>query len=260
MRLLTEGYLVKGSTTSPEKVADLKILGIDAYLASLMPEPQGEGWAELLDVDCLIVDIPPRLSRQGGDFHPQQMDFLMAMLKKRQVAKIIYISSTSVYPEFNRIMMEADVQEPSQSASPALVRAEARVVESARTNCEVTVLRCGGLMGYDRIPGKYVRGKKNMHTGDIPVNYIHRDDVIGIIVALLTSENSGGVYNAVAPLHPPRRSVYESSCQEFGWEAPTFTTPAFTESYKIVSSDKLAALLNYTFCYPDPLAFHYESV
>ncbi len=98
-----------------------------------------------------------------------------------------------------------------------------------------------------------------MTTGDVPVNYIHRDDVVGIISALLASDQSGGVYNVVAPQHPPRRSVYESSCNQFGWEVPTFAEPEQPEPFKIVSSDKLTALLNYTFHYPDPLGFYYEA-
>ena len=258
VRLLAEGYLVKGSTTSPEKLPLLKHLGIEAYVASLNPEPQGSYWPELLDVGSLIVDIPPRASRQGGEFHPQQMEFLADLIKKSSVSKIIYVSSTSVYPEVNGIVVETDVVEPGQSAAPALLQAETSMLALASTSRQVTVLRCGGLMGYDRIPGKYVRGKQHMTTGDVPVNYIHRDDVVGIISALLTSGESGGVYNAVAPQHPARRQVYESSCQQFGWEAPTFIAPERPEAYKIVSSEKIGDLLNYRFHYPDPLAFHYQ--
>lgn len=258
VRLQAEGYLVKGSTTSPEKLPLLRYLSIEAYLASLNPDPKGEHWPELLDANILVVDIPPRASRQGGEFHPQQMEFLAALIKKSSVSKIIYVSSTSVYPEVNRIVVETDVLEPAQSAAPALLQAETTMLALASAGRQVTILRCGGLMGYDRIPGKYVRGKQNMTTGDIPVNYIHRDDVVGIIKALLASGESGGVYNAVAPQHPARRQVYESSCHQFGWEPPTFITPATPEPYKIVSSEKMSDLLNYRFHYPDPLAFHYQ--
>jgi nucleoside-diphosphate-sugar epimerase len=258
VHLLAEGYLVKGSTTSPEKLDALKHMGIEAYVASLNPQPQGEHWPELLDADCVVVDIPPRASYQGGDFHPQQMKFLAGLLKNTSVSKIIYISTTSVYPEVNRTVTETDVVEPTQSAAPALVEAEASLLQLASASRQVSVLRCGGLMGYDRIPGKYVRGKQNMTTGDLPVNYIHRDDVVGIISALLTSDRAEGVYNAVAPQHPTRRRAYEVSCQQFGWEAPTFMTPKVPDAYKIVSSEKISDLLNYRFQYPDPLAFYYQ--
>ncbi len=258
VRLLAEGYLVKGSTTSPEKLPALKHLGIEAYVASLSPEPHGEHWPELLDVHFLIVDIPPRVSKQGGDFHPQQIGFLTDLIKKASVLKIIYVSTTSVYPEVNRIVTETDVLEPSQSVAAELLQAEKSMLVLGSTGREVTVLRCGGLMGYDRIPGKYVRGKKKMTTGDIPVNYVHRDDVVGVISAMLASGESGGVYNVVAPQHPTRRSVYESSCHQFGWEAPTFKDPEAPKPYKVVSSDKISALLDYRFRYPNPLDFYYQ--
>ena len=48
VQLLAEGYLVKGSTTSPEKVPLLQQTGVEAYAASLTPDPQGTHWVALL--------------------------------------------------------------------------------------------------------------------------------------------------------------------------------------------------------------------
>lgn len=249
---------VKGSTTSPDKLETLRKAGIEAYAVSLSPEPQGGGWQELLNVDSLIVDIPPRSSKQGEEFHPQQIQHLAELIKKSPVSEIIYVSSTSVYPELNRVVQEEDVVRADQSAAPHLVEAEHALTSLRGTNRKVAVLRCGGLMGYDRIPGKYVRGKKGITTGHVPVNYVHRDDVVAIIGALLTSGITDETLNVVAPQHPVRREVYGSSCREFGWESPTFAEPEQVESFKVVSSDKIIRLLNYTFLFPDPLSFYYR--
>lgn len=256
-QLVAEGYLVKGSTTTPEKVPLLQKSGVEVYVASLTPDPLGTHWAELLDVDCLIVDIPPRLVKQSGDFHPQQMQNLADMILSTSISEIIYVSSTSVYPELSRVLAEEDVVDPDTSASPALVQAE-QIMTGLRTDMRtVTVLRCGGLMGYDRIPGKYVRGKKDITTGQVPVNYVHRDDVVTIISTLLARGIPDETYNVVAPQHPVRRRVYEKSCQQFGWEVPTFIDPADPESFKIVSSDKLTTALAYDWRYPDPVTFYF---
>ena len=256
-QLLAEGYLVKGSTTTPEKVPLLQQIGVEAYVASLGPEPVGTHWSELLDTDCLIVDIPPRLSRQLGDFHPQQMQNLAEMVLPTSISEIIYVSTTSVYPELSRVLVEEDVVDPGTSASPMLVQAE-QIMNSLRTKTRhVTVLRSGGLMGYDRIPGKYVRGKKDVSTGQVPVNYVHRDDVVKIINALLARGIGDETYNVVAPQHPVRRRVYETSCQQFGWEVPTFVDPAWPEPFKVLSSEKLTTSLAYDWRYPDPLTFYY---
>jgi len=260
-RLRESGYaVVKGSTTSPEKLPKLREAGVEAYVAALDPEPRGQEWASLLQTDRLVVDIPPRLSRQSGDFHPQQMRNLAALIENSLISEIIYVSSTSVYPEMSRVMVEEDVTHAEDSASPFLVQAEQVMTSLRRKGRTVAVLRFGGLMGYDRIPGKYVRGKKDLTTGDVPVNYVHRDDAVALIEALLARGTDDETYNGVAPEHPTRRSVYEKSCWENAWEIPTFFDPASPAPYKKVSSKKITQHLGFTFAYPDPLSFHYEAI
>ncbi len=258
VHLLERGYTaIKGSTTSSDKVPQLREAGIDAYALVLDPDPKGRNWTEFLQADTLIVDIPPRLTKQGGDFHPQQMRNLVGMIEKSCTSEILYVSSTSVYPELSRVVVEDDVIDPAESASPYLVDAEQIITSLRKAGRTATILRCGGLMGYDRIPGKYVRGKKDIATGDVPVNYIHRDDVVAIISKLLVRGIGNETFNMVAPDHPPRRAVYEKSCQEHGWELPTFTEPENSKPFKIVSSEKIARHLHYSFLYPSPLRFPY---
>ncbi len=88
-------------------------------------------------------------------------------------------------------------------------------------------------MGYDRIPGKYVRGKQDITTGEVPVNYLHRDDAVEIIATVLGGTVPNETYNVVAPLHPPRREVYLWSCLQFGWEVPTFKQPSVDRAVQI---------------------------
>lgn len=256
-QLLSAGYAVKGTTTTPAKLSTLAEKGITPYLAALDPAPTGPHWAEILDADYLIVDVPPRRSQQGGEFHPQQISHMAELVKNSSITAIIQISSTSVYRELGQSVVEDDVQQVAESGAPALMEAELIMASLRRPGRNVAVLRCGGLMGYDRIPGKYVRGKKDITTGALPVNYIHRDDVIGSIMALLAGTVPDETFNVVTPLHPTRREVYLSSCAQFGWEAPTFKEPTVDEPYKLVLSDKLVEAIGYTFKYADPLKFHY---
>ncbi len=250
-QLVTENHKVKGSTTRPEKLSSLRALGIEPLWLQLTPEPKGIGWDYLLDCEVLIVNIPPRLERTGAAHHPAQIRHLVELLKSSPVQQVIYISSTSVYPELNREVYEEDVVYPSQSASPSLVEAEQMIVNLPQQSL---VLRCGGLMGYDRIPAKYVSGKKDITTGEVPVNYIHRDDVIGVIKAFLQNPLLwNDTYNVVAPLHPTRREVYLSS-SVLGYEAPTFSAPS-ANPFKVIASKKLTDKLPYSFLYPNPLDF-----
>ncbi|MDB5243096.1 MAG: NAD(P)-dependent oxidoreductase [Spirosoma sp.] len=252
-RLVAENYTVRGSTTSVDKLSLLRRKGIDAYQLQLTPEPIGDLQA-LLEADTLIVNVPPKAGKLGDDFHPQQIQTLLAAIRRSPVRHIIYVSTTSVYPETSSVVQEEDVTWPDQSAAPALVQAE-RFVQSLEPDRIVTILRCGGLMGYDRMPGKYVAGR-TIDSGVVPVNYLHRDDAIGILIALISSQLRG-VFNAVAPEHPTREAIYRKSCFDFGYELPVFVQPTQPIPFKVVSPAKLMQATQYRFQYPDPLKFLY---
>jgi len=253
--LAGQGHTVKGSTTSLNKLALLRKAGIQPFCLNLTPDAQGIGWDFFLKTDLLIVNIPPRLERAGVAFHPAQMAALAEMLMASPVRRVVYVSSTSVYPELNREMTEEDVTTPAQSAAPALVVAE-QLIQALPVPS--LVLRCGGLMGYERIAGKYVSGKKNLETGDVPVNYVHRDDVVLAVTHFVASMvHQNGVFNVVAPQHPTRRQIYQATCLPFGYEMPTFVQPSVFWPFKVVSSQKLISQTNFLFKYPNPILFSY---
>ncbi|WP_405516930.1 SDR family NAD(P)-dependent oxidoreductase [Spirosoma sp. KNUC1025] len=253
--LLSKGYQVKGSATSSDKVSVLKRQGIEAYQLQLNPAPT-EDLDVLLKADILLINIPPKAGKQGNEFHPEQIRHLTLAIPQSPIKHVIYVSSTSVYPELKRTVIEDDVNEPQQSAAPALVEAEQLVLALAPGRT-VTVLRCAGLMGYNRIPGKYVAGR-TVDSGAVPVNYLHRDDAVGILAAII-QQKMAGTFNAVAPEHPTREAVYRKSCADFGYELPTFVEPEKPVSFKIIGSEKLLNELDYSFRFSNPLSFFYQS-
>lgn len=253
-KLLRENFLVKGSTTSVEKADLVRLDGIETYPLQLSPEPIGD-LTQLLQADTLVVNVPPKAGKLGEDFHPAQVNSLTEAIRQSPIKHVIYVSSTSVYPELNRVVVEEDVTELQQSASPGLTKAE-QLIQSLAPERLVTILRCGGLMGYDRIPGKYIAGR-TVDSGNVPVNYLHRDDAVGILTAIIHKQISG-TFNAVAPEHPTREAIYRKSCTDFGYELPTFIVPAESVPYKVISVLKLSQATQYQFLYPNPLAFFYS--
>ena len=254
--LLAQGLAVKGSTTTPGKLATLAAAGIQPFLLSLRPHPAPEQLGELhelLDADLLVIDIPPGVEKQGPSFHPDQIRFLVERLKDSPVQRVIYVSSTSVYPEVNREVDETEPLAGHDATSTAILQAEGMVQGWGR---DWVILRCGGLMGYNRIAGRYVAGKKDLRTGDVPVNFVHRDDVVGIISRVIGQGTRNQVYNVVAPLHPKRREVYARNAAEFGYALPEYADGPLP-NHKIVSSRKLVQDLQYTFRYEDPVSFAY---
>ncbi|RYF71601.1 MAG: SDR family NAD(P)-dependent oxidoreductase [Cytophagaceae bacterium] len=253
-RLQQMGIEVRGSTTTPEKVPQLRQKGIDTYLLQLNPAPEGD-LSALLNVDYLVVNIPPKAGKQGDAFHPEQMRLLAAQVRSSRIKHILYVSSTSVYPELNREMIEADVITPDQSAAPALATAEQNWLSLADERA-VTIVRCAGLMGGQRIPGKYVAGR-TVDSGNVPVNYLHQVDAVGL-VATAIEQGLTGTFNAVAPQHPTREAIYRKSCADFGYALPTFVEPTEPIPFKVINGDKLTQATGYVFTYPDPLAFPYN--
>lgn len=252
-RLVQEGYRVKGATRTPEKLAQIEAQGAAAYLVNLPAQAANDQLNELLDCDLLIINIPPQRRSGLPSAHGEHMDYLAEkMRQKARIPQVIYVSSTSVYRDTN-----GEVTETSALNSPkedVIVYAE----QLLQREFGAAILRCGGLMGQDRIPGKYFIGR-TVDTGEIPVNFIHQADVIGLLLAMIHKGITREVYNAVAPLHPTRREIYLANAAKFGWQPPVFTVPAQPIPFKIVSSDKAIRELGYEFVFPDPMQFTYDT-
>lgn len=252
--LVEKDFQVKGSKTATDYFPQLTQRGIKPFEINFNPSVNREKISNFLQVDILIIAIPPRIRTQGQDFHITQIQSLIAHLQQSTVKKIIYISSTSVYPNVEKEVFEEDVSSAETANNQTLWQVENLLLH---IGIPLTVLRCGGLMGYDRIPVKYFEGKKGLTTGKIPVNFVHRDDVIEIIYTLLQQDIWGEVLNVVAPQHPIREKVYLKNATDLGFTPPEFLDVP-PKNFKIINGDKLIRLLSYAYKYPDPLSFRYK--
>ena len=99
---------------------------------------------------------------------------------------MLFISSTSVYGEENLIVTEETELNPDTESGKQLVQTE-QLLQS-NLNFKTTILRFGGLIGEDRHPIKFLAGRKNIENPNAPINLIHQDDCIGIIMEILEIE------------------------------------------------------------------------
>lgn len=261
--LVAQGYQVKGSTTQTTKLSLLQENNIEAFLIKLTPELEAENIAQFLDTQTLVINIPPGVRSQGEEFHPAQIKALLPLIEQSSLKNIIYVSSTSVYPNVNRVVDETEPVGNTDGSvdgvrglyvNRALLKAESMIQAVPSKN--VTILRPGGLIGEDRIPGRYVAGKKDITTGNVPVNYVHPVDLVQIIVEIIQQNVWGEVFNVVTPEHPTRREVYNQNAEMFGLEPPTYAEGS--PDFKIIDGKKLIETLNYEFKYPNPLEFRYK--
>jgi len=249
-RLIECCCYVKGATRTPEKLPTLKGYGIDPYLINLKPEIEGENLEEFFSSEGLIINIPPERREDVLEHHSQQIEALLPHIQNSPVEKVLFVSSTSVYPALNKPIREEDASPNSSPMGAALLKAEELLMNE--TSVMTTSVRFCGLMGYERKPGRFFAGKKNVPRGKEPVNFIHRDDCIEIICNILKEEKWGQIYNACADVHPTKKEFYSAAAKAIGLEPPEFSDEN-EAPFRIIDSEKLKADLNYTFKYPNPM-------
>lgn len=250
-RLVQEGYTVKGSVTSPDKFEQLRQKGITPFQLLITDTGfTGDDLTAFLESEILIINIPPSRRDDIVHYHQAQMKLLFEQVIKSPVRCLLFISSSSIYPDLNQEVTELETALPTKNSGKALLAVE----KMFRTNIQLmtTIVRFAGLIGYDRLPGRFLAGKKNLENGNAPVNVIHQDDCIELLTTIIRQQVWGEIFNACADLHPTRKEFYTIAAQKAGLEPPTFKGAGDTQ-FKIIISDKIKQRLNYAFKYPDPL-------
>jgi nucleoside-diphosphate-sugar epimerase len=247
--LIEKGYSVNGSTTTPGKLDVMESRGIKPFYLVLEPGLRGRDIDDFFHSDVIVINFPPEKRKDIVEYHRAQISSLIAQIKLSPINKVLFVSSTSVYPNVNREVFEDEMALPEKASGKALSAVEKMLAACAEF--KTTVLRFGGLIGYDRMPGRFLAGKSGISGGYSPVNLIHRDDCIRIINKIIELGVWGEVLNACADGHPLRKEYYVAQARKTGLEPPRFLESG-RAGYKVVRSDRLKRLLGYEFEYPDP--------
>ncbi|MFA5329943.1 MAG: NAD-dependent epimerase/dehydratase family protein [Prolixibacteraceae bacterium] len=248
--LAEKGFSVKGSVTSPEKFTTLFSAGISPFRLLLSPEELVIEEPDFFETDILIISVPPRRITGIEEVYPDQIRQIIPYIVMFGIEKVIFISSTSVYPENNQHATESDQFSPDKESGIALLLAENLL--TSQTDFRTTVLRFGGLIGADRNPAKFLL-KSTRTIANAPVNLIHRDDCIGIITAIIEQNLWGETLNACSPEHPLKKEFYGKAAQISGLPEPQVGEKV--ETFKTIDSRKLMQLLNYKFIYSSPMEY-----
>lgn len=250
-KLISAGYKVKGSVTTSEKKELLQQAAIWPFRLVLSAESILLDNPGLFDTDILIVSVPPRRVPDIEELFPAQIGHLIRRIEQSEIKKVIFISSTSVYQESEGLALETDVLMPDKASGRALLEVENQL--RLNSNFKTTIIRFGGLIGGDRNPARFLSRKQEAVSGEKPVNLIHRDDCIHIIMEIIRQNAWGETFNACCPEHPTRKEFYQKASDISGIPAPQFSDKF--EPYKIVDSSKLINFLDYRFKYPSPMNY-----
>ena len=244
--LIKNGFFVHGSTTTSQKMSVLAESNIVPFLVQLDTEITGDPIQQFLDADLLIINIPPGRHRGIENNYVGKMKKLAAELSKSPITKIIFISSSSVYPEINEVVTENTPVELKNETAKNLLLAEE--VFKNLSQIKTTILRLSGLIGPNRHPGRFFAGKENIPNGLAPINLIHLDDCIGLIKWIIEKEIWGETLNGVAPDHPQKMVFYGLASEKYSQSSVQFITEK--KAFKIVSSAKIIEEYGYQFKVP----------
>lgn len=226
--LAKKDYTIKGSNTTNRNTITFKANNISPYIVDIS---KNEKFTDFLTANVLVILIT---NKNSTDFKR-----LITQIEKSSVQNVIFISSTSVYGNSNDLVTETS---PVKNTPLA----EIENLFRANTNFNTTIVRFGGLFGYDRKPGKYIKPDKQIENPEGFINLIHQDDCIAIIEKIITNNCYNETLNASADSHPTRKAFYTKEVLKLRKEAPIFNKQSATE-YKIVSNEKLKRILQYEF-------------
>lgn len=254
--VLKEGYSIKGSTTTVDKKEMLENVGIQHFPIALEVENFSAPVDAFLDgSQTLIIAIPPKLRGKNKDYSDaennsfvKKIENLVPFIQKSSIENVLFISSTAVYGEANTVVDENTIAIPVTESGKQLLEIEQLLL--ANTSFKTTILRFGGLIGEDRNPARFLAGKENVPNPEAPINLIHLDDCIGVILKILESKTWNITLNAVTPYHPSRKEYYTKKALTSKLIPPTFNeeNPSIG---KTISSDYLIQKLNYTYTKTD---------
>jgi nucleoside-diphosphate-sugar epimerase len=253
--LLDNGFSVKGSTTSVQKLSVLENSGILAFQIELsQTKIQGEVDFFLENSKILIIDVPPKLRGNSNENFVGKIEKLIPFIEKSSVENVIFISSTSVYGDTSSALSvtEETKLNPDTESGKQLIQAE-QLLQS-NPNFKTTILRFGGLIGEDRHPIKFLAGRKNIENPNAPINLIHQQDCIGIILEILRQAQNDKLernetFNAVTPFHPSRKEYYTQKAIDLNLDLPEFNVEN-SNFGKTISSSKIERVLRYAFVKP----------
>ena len=199
--LVRQGHEVFGvrrsSNTSDLTAAGIKPLVADITKpAELAQLPGPFDWV----VNCVS-------SNKGGVEEYRQIYLegtrhLIDWLSAAPPQKFVYTSSTSVYGQNDGSQVkESSPAEPGTETGKVLVETENLLLAAAQQKkFPAVILRVAGIYGPERghLFQQYLKNEARIPgQGERLINMIHRDDLVGVIIAALKNGRAGEIYNAV---------------------------------------------------------------
>jgi nucleoside-diphosphate-sugar epimerase len=188
------------------------------------------------------------------------MQNVLELLSKLPPKKFVYTSSTGVYGQNDgSVVTEASPTIPESETAAVLIETEKMLLAAARErNFPAIVLRVSGIYG----PGRgywlkqFQNGEARLEAdGRRILNMVHRDDVVGAIIAALERGRPGEIYNVSDDEPVTQMELFKWLSEKRGKplppvaEAGTSATRKRAATSKRVSNARLTTELGYRLKY-----------
>jgi len=260
--LVRQGHEVFGVRRSVENAADLTAAGIKPLAADITKPADLANLPGPFDwvVNCVS-------SNKGGVEEYRQIYLegtrnLIAWLATAPPRKFVYTSSTSVYGQTDASQVkESSPTEPASETGRLLVETENLLLNAAKEKkLPAVVLRVAGIYGPERghLFLQYLKNEARIPgQGERFINMIHRDDLIGVIIAALKNGRPGEIYNTVDDEPIAMIHFFRWLSETLGKWMPPFATEEENAqrkrglTNKKVQNRRLKMELGYQFKYPN---------
>jgi nucleoside-diphosphate-sugar epimerase len=240
-QLMEKGYTVKGTTTTEDKITVLERAGVVPYLLALNEDRALIDFvaleAFLADSNCLVIAIPPKLRGAIKENFVLKIKNIIPSIEQSSIKKILFVSSTAVYKDtihFEEWTTVDSLAEPDTENGKQLLEVE-QLLQNI-PSITTTVVRMGGLIGEDRHPVKFLAGKKGIENPDAPVNLIHQNEAVTLLISIIEQGEWGKIINGVAPYHPTRKEYYTEKALAMGLPIPEFNEEGISVGKRILGS------------------------
>ena len=156
-----------------------------------------ESLAELNFKDAAVLYTAPPPG--GGVIDTRIMNFLANIQQCCEPAKIVYISTTSVYGKCgNELVTEDKAVNPANHTAQRRCDAESRLKQwGAEQGVPVVILRVAGIYGPGRIPMQRILSQEPLLNEKEAgyTNRIHADDLAAVCLAALEKGEDGDIFN-----------------------------------------------------------------
>ena len=206
---------------------------------------------------AVLCQAPSRDQDNYGETYLRGTENLLENLARPKPARVIFVSSTSVYPqrdgswvdEATPIDLGAFDAEADREKAAALLAAEKKALEFKPAGI---VLRLGGLYGPSRHRAlRLKKGGEAPRIGDKFTNRIHVEDAVSAICTLIEKGKDGQIYLGVDDLPATEKEFYEWLCDRFSLPSPVQAASTPGESHGKRCSNRKLKDLDWKPRYPD---------